>query len=234
MFNLNTGHMVRSLQSLINYRIGATDGEIGHVKDFYFDDQTWRLRYLVVETGNWLIGRKVLISPAALSTPEWDGDSIPANLTTDQVKGSPDIDTEKPVSRQQEADLHHYYSWPGLGFPGGGFVTTGMVGAVVDPTTPLEDKIAMEAGEYDRHLRSYRDVVGLAVVDDSASLGKVTDMLADTANWSVVNIDVSVDETDAGKRMLLATADVEVIDSAESSIRVIKDRGNFADGFAAL
>jgi hypothetical protein len=83
--------MKRNVKNLIGYTMGATDGEIGKVKEFYFDDHTWTIRYLVVETGNWLNERKVLISPQALLKPDWEGKVFPVNLTKEQIKNSPDI-----------------------------------------------------------------------------------------------------------------------------------------------
>ncbi len=103
--------MKRSIKSLIGYTMGATDGEIGKVKEFYFDDESWTIRYLIVETGSWLSGRKVLISPDALLTPDWQQKVFPVNLTKKQIKNSPHIDTEKPVSRQQEMKLYEHYPW---------------------------------------------------------------------------------------------------------------------------
>src|SRR5665213_156221 len=98
--------MKRSIKSLIGYTIGATDGEIGKVKEFYFDDETWTIRYLIVETGSWLSNRKVLILPQVLLKPIWRKRVFPVNLVKEQIKNSPDIDTEKPISRQQEELLY--------------------------------------------------------------------------------------------------------------------------------
>src|SRR5690349_6541754 len=103
--------MKRSAKNLIGFTMGATDGEIGKVKEFYFDDKTWTIRYLIVETGSWLFGRKVLISPQAVVTPDWENNVFPVNLTKEQIKNSPDIDTEKTVSRQQEIELYAHYPW---------------------------------------------------------------------------------------------------------------------------
>ena len=97
--------MLRNVKDLRGYAIRATDGVIGEVDDLYFDDEDWAIRYLVVDTGNWLSGRKVLISPLAIGHPDWLGQLLPVSLTKAQVEGSPDIDTRKPVSRQQEAAL---------------------------------------------------------------------------------------------------------------------------------
>jgi uncharacterized protein YrrD len=98
--------MQQSLAHLINWNLDATDGEIGKVEDFYFDDQTWAVKYLVVRTGGWLSGRKVLISPTVVIGNTWELGLFPVSITKDQVRDSPDINTDKPVSRQHEADTH--------------------------------------------------------------------------------------------------------------------------------
>src|SRR5689334_4092581 len=104
--------MIRGADGLKGFTIGATDGEVGGVNDLYFDDERWVIRYLVVDTGNWLPGRKVLISPHAVRTTQWELRRVDVALTRQQVKGSPDIDTDKPVSRQHEAAFFSYYGYP--------------------------------------------------------------------------------------------------------------------------
>jgi hypothetical protein len=101
-----------SLHSMIGFTIQAVDGELGKVHEFYFDDTTWTIRYMIAETGNWLSGRKVLISSVALGKPDWGSQTFSVNLTCDQVRNGPDIDTERPVYRQHETELHEYYQWP--------------------------------------------------------------------------------------------------------------------------
>ena len=91
--------MLRSMKDMEDYTIGATDGIIGRVKDFYFDDDAWVIRYLVVDAGEGQ--RKVLISPISIGQPNWSEKILPVSLTRRQVAHSPDIDTDKPVSRQQ-------------------------------------------------------------------------------------------------------------------------------------
>lgn len=83
--------MKRSITSLIGFGIGATDGKIGKVKAFYFDEATWTIRYLIVETGSWLCSRNVLISPVSLLTPDWENAFFYANLSMEQIKNSPDL-----------------------------------------------------------------------------------------------------------------------------------------------
>ena len=104
--------MRRSTRDLIGYTIHATDGEIGKVNDIYFDDHTWAVRYLVVRAGRWLSARKVLISPVAAGKPDWRSRTLPVALTASQVCHSPDIDADKPVSRQHEAEVHYLTAWP--------------------------------------------------------------------------------------------------------------------------
>ena len=101
-----------SVKDLKGYAIGATDGDIGKLDDFYFDDEFWTIRYLVTETGNWLLNRKVLISPFAIGQADLSGERFNVTLTKKQVEESPSIDTDKPVSRQHEASYLDYYAYP--------------------------------------------------------------------------------------------------------------------------
>lgn len=94
------------------YTVLAADGDIGEAHDFNFHDDTWFIRYLPVDTDHWLPGRKVLVPPRALRKPNRAGFTFPVALTREQVEKSPDIDTDKPVSRQHELDLHNNFSWP--------------------------------------------------------------------------------------------------------------------------
>jgi hypothetical protein len=126
--------MLRNVKEMRGYSIQATDGEIGKVHAFYFDDQTWVIRYMVADTGGWLLDRKVFISPAALHRPNWGEEVLPVSLTRKQVKHSPSIDTDKPVSRQHEREILEYYKWPiywgHMGYPPPVFVR---------PSVPVEE-----------------------------------------------------------------------------------------------
>ncbi len=104
--------MLRKAEALYKYTLGAVDGEIGKVKDFYFDDRTWTVRYLVADTGSWLEERLVLISPYALVSVDEEREIITTNLTRKQIENSPPADSDKPVSRQFEALYYEYYGWP--------------------------------------------------------------------------------------------------------------------------
>lgn len=178
--------MLRSVKEIIGYTMHAKDVEMGKVEDFYFDDQKWCVRYLVAKTGNWLNGRKVLIAPAAFEDkPDWGGKKFPLNLTKEQIKNSPDIDTDKPVSRQQEIDLSVYYNWPFYWrdnpLQAGSPVVTP---EVVEVVAKEREK---RASQQDPHLRSVREILNYEVETEAETadkrVGPVTDMVMDDCNW---------------------------------------------------
>lgn len=104
--------MLKNTDDLKGFAIRAEDGELGHVDEFYFDDETWGVRYLVVNTGGWLGDRRVLISPLSVTRADWDGKQFEVALTKKQVEESPNIDTHKSVSRQHEAEYMSYFKFP--------------------------------------------------------------------------------------------------------------------------
>src|SRR5471030_1010338 len=104
--------MLQNIKELYGHKLAASDGEIGHVKDFYFDDKTWVIRYLVADTGTWLTGRQVLLSPYAFGSFDQNEKMLRVNLTKRQIENSPTIDAHRPVSRQYEENYYRYYGWP--------------------------------------------------------------------------------------------------------------------------
>lgn len=207
---------------MIGFAMAETDGEIGKVDEFYFDDETWTIRYLVVKTGGWLMERKVLISPGALKEPDWEHKSFPVNLTKDQVKHSPDIDTDMPVSRQQELALYHHYQWPygdpvGAGFYGG----MGMMG-MVESRLPLEDAIALQRSEKksgDPHLRSTSEIKGYRIHATDGEIGDVSDLIVDK-DWKISFLVVDTGNWFPGKKVLISPEWIKELNWESSSITV--------------
>ena len=101
--------MLRQVKALNGYKLGASDGEIGHVREFYFEDMNWTIRYLVAATGNWLTSPRVLISPFALDPVRQADKIIPVELTRKQIENAPSLDSQKPVSRQYELEYYSFY-----------------------------------------------------------------------------------------------------------------------------
>jgi hypothetical protein len=130
--------MLRSTRQLYGKTLGTAEGEIGHVKDFYFNDQHWVVRYVIADTGSWLSGRLVLISPHAFGDFHQDGDCLLVNLTQEQIENSPAIDSHKPVSRQYEEEYYRYYGWP---FYWEGCGMRGVAGAPSTSLMPSEQEM---------------------------------------------------------------------------------------------
>ena len=211
--------MLRSLTDMQDYAIGATDGNIGHVKDFYFDDKAWVIRYLVVDTGAWLSGRKVLISPIAIGHPNWLEKSLPVAITMEQVKNSPDIETDKPVSRQHEIRYHRYYDfphyWDGTGLWGAASYPYMMMpqypGAVSAPRALQQEAEqsfaraeAVRHQDDDPHLRSCMAVMRYDIEASDGSIGHVQGMLVDEETWAVRYMVVDTSSWWLGRQVLIA------------------------------
>lgn len=180
-------------ERLLKSSIHAVDGAIGTLKDIYFDDTNWAVRYLVVDTGHWLPGRKVLLSPHSLSSTRPGKDGLPLKLSKEQIRNSPEIDSDKPVSRQQEEKLGVYYGWPP--FPpapliGGGMLAAGYTytGAHYTPTGATMAVPPEVTAGYDPHLRSMREVVGYEVVGVDGEIGHVEDFVVDLENLRVTSL----------------------------------------------
>ena len=103
---------LRSAQEVRGYHIQGTDGEIGHVEDFIVDDQTWEVRYLVVDTSNWLFGKKVLVAPRWASRVSWEEKKVFVDLSQQTIKDGPVWDAAAAVNRKYEARLYDYYGRP--------------------------------------------------------------------------------------------------------------------------
>lgn len=172
--------------SLTGLPIEATNGEVGEIKDAFFDDHLWAMRYLVVDAGSWLRGRKALISPVALKKIDWQRNLVQVGLTQQQVKESPDIDTDKPVSRQQEADLLDHYGYP---YYWTGPALGGTAGYPSNPPGPLPPATHLPgrqgATPTDAHLRSTKEVTGYRLQTSNDSMVHVEDFLFDTVTWAI-------------------------------------------------
>lgn len=189
--------MLQSVNELRGYAIEAADGRIGAVKDVYFDDERHTVRYLIVDTGPWLTGRRVLIPPPGVVRVNHAEKTVRVWPTRQQIEDSPGIEEDQPVSRQQEASLYRYWGYP-LYWTGpylwgvGAFPELG-AGAARPPVMPLEPVDAPPASDADQvrgdqHLRSAREVIGYHVEATDGSLGHVEDLMIDDADWSLREI----------------------------------------------
>jgi sporulation protein YlmC with PRC-barrel domain len=204
--------MQRSVESLYGYSIRATDGDIGKIHEFYFDDETWTIRYLVVDTGSWLLGRRVLLSTAAVDEPGPEKLEFPVALTKEQVERSPHISSDKPVSRQMEENLHTYYGW----IP----YWTGAGAAAA--ATAAEMTATKEPG--DPHLRSTREVTNYHIHATDGEIGHVEDFIVEGTTWIIRYMIVNTRNWLPGRSVLVAPAWVSKVSWAESKVSVDLDK----------
>ena len=227
--------MLRNLKELQGYALRATDGDIGTIKDFYFDDEKWVVRYLVVETGTWLSSRQVLISPVSIGAPNHDDKVLAAHISRDQVKNSPDIDTDKPVSRQHEMDYLDYYGYPaywdsaGLwgagGLPGMMVPEAGMVPAGAAPMNDAEVQAMAQARAQshendDPHLRSCQNVTGYHIKAQDGEIGHVQGFIVDEDSWAIRYLSVDTSNWWMGHKVLLAPQWIQEVSWSDKVVAV--------------
>jgi uncharacterized protein YrrD len=193
---------LRRTKDIWEYTIAAIDTDIGRVHDFYFDDETWTIRYIVVETGVILSGRKVLISPTALQARAWSPLHLWVNLTPDQVKSSPSIDFHKPISRQHEIEHHDHYGWPYY-WLGEGVWGSWPHPAALAKASRGKGKAGNDRPSKDAHLRSTREVTGYHVSATNGEIGHVEDFLFDDKTWEIRYAIIDTKNWWAGKRVLI-------------------------------
>lgn len=215
--------MLRSIKQLNGDKLAASDGDLGHVKDFYFDDLSWVVRYVVVDTGTWLTSRQVLLSPHAFGGLDQAGNVLRVNLTRQQVEDSPPIEWHKPVSRQYEEEYYRYYGWPYY-WQGDGL--WGMSGfPILDlPAKPLPDEKAVAMSPprepADAHLRSSQAVSGYHLKASDGIIGHVCDFMMDAQSWAIHQLVIKIGHRFTGKEVRIPTSKVERISYEDSTVFV--------------
>jgi len=179
--------MYRRIGELAGYTIQATDGELGRVDEVYFDDRGWTVRYLVVKTGGWLFGRRVLLSPVSLGIADRARRVFPVQLTQDQVRRSPALDTDLPVWRQHLFEVQQYNAWP--------FNWDGLAGLPIAVVRPHGDP----------HLRSTRHVAGYRMQAKDGEVGRVEDFLLDDMHWEIRYLMIGSGSLGSGTKVMLPT-----------------------------
>ena len=221
--------MLRRIRELGAYRLHATDGDIGHLEQFYFDDRDWKIRYFVVDIGTWLHGKKVLMSPNSITGVDKPTKTINASFTKQQVQESADVATHKPVELQEPHDYYIYLGWPyyvGLAplndsdrgpVPGWGH-------------GPEKDKTSEPSFQRspDEHLRSSKVVSRYNVMAVDGEIGHIEDGIVDDQTWSIEYVVVNVRHWWPGKKVPLPTGRILWISSEESNAYVSLTRKNIS------
>jgi len=206
--------------------IRAVDGEIGTVAQFYFDDVSWAIRYLVVDTGNWLDGRRVLISPYPIAAVDWQAHGVDVPLTKKQVELSPNIDLHRPISLQHESEFLAHYGYP--------FYWTNTDLWVSEFTPPVLPIIAPDRATdgkpplrdpADEHLRSNDEVHNYRIEAEDGEIGHVEGYIMDDENWTIRYIEVATKNWWPGKMVLVAPEWIKRVSWGDSSVVVGLTRG---------
>ncbi len=206
--------MLNKVKTLQGYTLSGLDGEIGNVKEFYFDDQHWTIRYLVADTGNWLTGRQVLISPYALVAATKEEQHIIINLTKKQIEESPSLDSDKPVSRQFEEAYYVYYGWP---MYWGGPYMWGTYPYIMRDRDKWIKANQPEKG-WDPHLRSTHTVTGYDIQATDDEIGHVEDFIIDNETWAIRYLIIDTQNWWPGKKVLVSPRWIERISWSESKV----------------
>jgi len=195
--------MMTKAKTLIGYTLKGLDGDFGKIKEFYFDDHHWAVRYLVADTGTWLTDRQVLISPYSLGPVDRDHQHVTVNLTKKQIHESPPLSTDLPVSRQFEVAYHTYYEWPGY-----------WEGPYLWGSRPYlsPDKAKRADGtDWDSHLRSTAAVNDYTIQANDGELGRVEDFIIDEKTWAIRYIVVDTHAWLPGRQVLIASKWIEKV-----------------------
>lgn len=198
--------MLRSLRSLLGSPVLAKDGEIGDVCDVLFHDRSWLVRYLVVNTGTWLSGRRVLLSPIVAHAPELERKVLRVDLTREQVQTSPGIGTHLPVSRQEEIAMNLQYGWP------------------VHWADSISGSQGAPAADADPHLRSATEVLEYAVKTSDGDLGHMADLIMEDANWFIRFLVVGTGNWFEGQKLLIGTGSVGSVSWLEQELHLPHSR----------
>jgi sporulation protein YlmC with PRC-barrel domain len=199
--------------------IVANDGPIGEIKDLYFDDVRWGVRYLVVDTGRWLPGREVLLSPASIDTKASSEEQIKVALTREQVEHAPGVEADKPVSRQYEEAHARYYGFPQY------WAAAGMAAAAAPGDLQAAERKAAQS-----HLRSSAEIMGYEIEAADGSAGRIDDFMIDDRNWQVDALVVDTTPWLPGGKVLVSPRTIEEIDWHSKKIRVRTTRAAIEHG----
>jgi uncharacterized protein YrrD len=213
--------MLITASHMKDFSIHAADGDIGRIEDFYFDDEKWTVRYLVVQTGTWLFGRSVLISPVFLSHVDWENKRLHLSLTKKQIQDSPEVNTHRPVSRQHEAEYMMYYGapyyWGGSDVWGSGPIPAGLVGPILpSPMQTQRDNQDLA----DSYLRSTAALTGYHVSAADGAMGHVDDFMLDADTWTIRYLEINTSYWWVGKKVLMSPEWIESISWLDTNISI--------------
>lgn len=193
--------MLRGLNGIIGFKVASRDDKFGHVYDFYWEDHFWTVRYVVVDTGAWLPGKLILVSPVEVEALDVSSKSLPVRLTREKIENGPTAEQDRPVSRQREVELSRHYGWPAYWERGG---DEQPFAPIAEPAEPKTGDLPSPRGVSDPHLRSLREVTGYHIHATDGELGHVEDVIADLDDWRIRYLVVNTRNWLPGRHVLVS------------------------------
>ena len=208
----------RRIRELRGFSVHATDGEVGNPEEVYFDDRTWSVRYLVVNTGGWLMGRRVLIAPVGVSELDDSEELLRVNLTRGQIEHSPPLDAEKPISRQYEEEYYKHYDWAPY-WGAGGIAGEAHMPPPARVIAKSPDAEKVPKGEIEAsHLRSSAELTGYYIEARDGEIGHVEDFVIDNKDWTLGYLEVDTRNWWPGKKVLVSPKTIEGVSWQERKV----------------
>jgi uncharacterized protein YrrD len=217
--------MLLATSAVKGYSIEAQDGVIGTVKDMLFDDRTWQIKWLVIDTGSWLVDRKVLLHPSAIASFDFRGKRLKTTLTKIQVEESPDLKSDQPVSRLHESNTYDYYGWDPLW--GNSMYGSTLGGQLVLPPLYFGSKQHNDEPGHETpdnvaesHVRSFHEITGYHIQATDGDMGHVDNLLFDNEQWGVRYLIVDTGNWWMGKKVLISPFAVTSIAWSDRTISI--------------
>lgn len=212
--------MLISTETILGTELLGSDRSVGSICDLLFDDETWVVRHLVVDTGHWLPGRQVLLPPGVVQNADWNAASAAVSLTSQQVSDSPSGESDRPVSRQMEIELYQHFDVPYYWGPAGAT----LAGSGYTPMPLAAGLLPMDQVDADdikrNHLRSVNEVSGYTIQGTDDHVGHVEGLLVDDENWSIQKLIVDTRNWWPGKKVLISRELIQEISWAEATVSV--------------
>ncbi|MCW8194028.1 PRC-barrel domain containing protein [Proteobacteria bacterium 005FR1] len=207
---------------LRNFTLRAKDGEIGRARDFLFDDERWTVRYMEANTGKWLLGRRVLISPLSIGEPDLNAREIPVDLGTGEIEKAPGVQEDEPISEQFEREYYGYFGYPYYWVGGDvwglhGYPADLLQEAAYRQQTPKPDD---EKKVRRSHLRSMHEIEGYRIHATNGEIGHVADFLIDSSSWAVRYMVIDVRRWLPGPSVLIAPQWIDQVSWHEKEVYV--------------
>ena len=184
---------------MLGYKIRATDGDIGTVHDFLIDDEEWKIRYIAVDTAEWLFGRRVLLPPEAVKTASWADKRLDFSVTKEEVESSPEISDDMPISRRKELEMMEHYGWAPywtpLGAPGP---------QPFPPAVAAKKDGGLDSSDESNHLRSLKEILRYSIHAKDGDMGKAVDIIVEDESWTVRYLVVDTKAWLPGKKVLVS------------------------------